>query len=128
MGALSRTQILNSGKRRYDSKEFEDLGEVRVQSLTEKEAMDYESGRYFKDRYELDPGKIPDNRVELIVLCVVDDDGNRVFKKSDVDELRKLDSSVIDHLYAYCKWHCNRELSVEDHLGNSDGIPEDDTP
>ena len=55
-----------------------------------------------RDQYELmlkdmrDEGELAGTRALLVAMCVVDDEGNRIFKDSDADELNGLPAMIKD--------------------------------
>ena len=104
MTLMTRDQLLQPAKRRFREVEVNG-GTVRIRSITEKERSEWELGGL--DR----KGKVARNgllsiKCRLIVLCVVDEDGNPVFRESDVPKLMEQDSVVTDTIATACQEHC----------------------
>lgn len=82
----ARKLILSFNQRRYTTCSIANVGEFRIQSLTERERSHMES---------LDPC---DFKAYLIQQCVVDADGQRVFSEDDLDRIKDVDSCVTNAL------------------------------
>jgi len=46
-----------------------------------------------------DEGELAGTRALLVAMCVVDDEGNRIFKDSDADELNGLPAMIMDPIF-----------------------------
>lgn len=122
MSLATREQLLGATKRRYRLVNVPDLGEFRIQSLTERERSNYEAslldrkGGVVKDR-------MLSSRRRLIALTLVDDVGNRLLGEADVDKLEDLDSGVTVLLWEAARDHCGfTDQDIEEAVGNSERI------
>lgn len=105
--SLSRDEFLKLGPQT----EIVDLGEhgkVTMRGLTAKERDDYEQGLIeFGPNGQTRVKTHQENpRATLVVRCLVDDEGERLFADDEVDVVGRLDSSVISQL-----WDVARRLS-----------------
>jgi hypothetical protein len=102
---MERSAFVGKATRRYVTVTIQDFGSVRIQSLSEREAADYDTqnldqrGRW---RKRLAAGA----RRRLIALCLVDADGNRLFTDSEADDLADMDGRIADAIYEECVAHC----------------------
>lgn len=55
----------------------------------------------------------------MLVLCLVDDDGNQIFSEADVDRLEQLDYGVASALFAACTEHSNIDTTDLDALAKN---------
>lgn len=101
--AKSKAQILAMTKRRYT-----EFGGVRLQSLSELELSALES-RWASKFRELGGKLHPAMRAELLATVIVDDEGNRVFSDSEVDQLSALDGGLAKSLYLKAREHCGMD-------------------
>lgn len=82
-----------------------DLGRVYIRSITEGERSRMEmatlddKGDYSRERAKLTKGR-------LIVLCVCDPEGNRLFKDEESKKVMELDSVVTSAIFDACVAHC----------------------
>jgi hypothetical protein len=124
-GLATRDELLSApaGKRRFAKVALPVSGlRVRIRSLTELELSRYQSAM-------LAPGggikrsKLDDASRRLIVLCVVDGEGNPLFQDSDLQALADWDSADSGHLYDECAKHCgiNRQ-DIEDLVKASESM------
>lgn len=115
MMAKNREDLKQFAKRRYD----EVLG-VRLQSLTDLEQSKIEAlwGKRFNETGEPDLVM----RRELLVLCIVDDNGDRIFGNDEVDLLEDWDGAVTGELYLACRDLCHMDIQVSSEtLGKESG-------
>jgi len=94
---------------------FEDVdipawgGKVRVRGLTAKERDDFENNAIALR--EIDATKAADNiRARLVVLSLVDSEGNRLFTNDEAEALGKKHGAVVDRLY----WAARRLSAFDD--------------
>lgn len=71
-------------------------GEVYVRTLTGTERDAYEAGIIGQDRKP----DLRNIRAKLLVRCLVDAEGRRLFSEADVDLLGNKSASVLDRLFA----------------------------
>lgn len=125
---LTTASDLLGGKRRFDAVSVGGLN-VRIQSLSELEKarvdaanIDYKRGRVAREAAVL-------SRARLIVACVVDDAGKRLFSDAQVEQVAKeMDSRVSDTIYRACVKHVGGESNEDfaELVGNSAGTTSDD--
>jgi len=103
---------------------------VRIQSLSERETSQYQaatiadkSGNYRRQKFE-------DAKRRLIVLCLVDDAGNRMLNDSHSELIAdKWDGADTEFLYRKIAAHCGLNTTdIEDLVKNSEGITVADSP
>ncbi len=104
-GLFSKDALLGPAKRRFATVEIADLGKVRIRSLTEGERSRIETSMMGKAG-EVNANKLVDLKCRMIVECVVDDDGNQVFSKTDIDRLRQQDCKVTNDISDAIQSHC----------------------
>lgn len=96
--AKTREDLLALAKRRYvDNQGF------RIQSLTEFELSQLQG--MWQERYSKTKKLDPRMRRELIAVCLVDDEGKRLFKTEEADLLAEIDAKVTETLYRACREH-----------------------
>lgn len=93
-------------------------GKVILRGLTSVERDDYEQGMV-----ETSPNgsvkakrKLHNVRAGLVVRCIVDEQGERVFADSDVEELGLKNAAVIDRLWDVCRRLCGMSTEDEEKL------------
>lgn len=99
MSVLKRDDILKADDIKYQDVECPEWnGTVRIKVMSGTERDSYESSVY-----EVKDGgvkfKRDDVRSKLLSKCIVDDDGKRIFTDSDIKELGKKSSLVLDRLF-----------------------------
>ena len=104
---IGRDALLGAAPRRFVTVEIENLGNVRIRSLTELERSRIEASMRDK-KGNLSSSRMLDLKCRLIVDCVVDANGNPLFTNSDIDRIRQQDSKVtnelVDAIQAHCGW------------------------
>lgn len=124
---LTRDKLLGSFQRRYRTVETP-IGEVRIQNLNEGEKSLWQDAQRGKDG-NLIPGWVGKSRRRIIVYCVVDDEGKRVFADSDIEKLKDVDSGVTGAIADACMDHIGLAAGEQEELEkNSDGAPADGSP
>lgn len=88
----------------YASRKHVDVDGVRLQSLSELEKAKLDA--LWGERYNATKQVDMVMRRELVVACIVDDDGNRLFLDSEVDLLGEWDAGIIGQLYEACRKLC----------------------
>jgi len=110
--ALSKDQILGAVDFKYEEIEVPEWGgSVRLRGLSAAE----------RDEFEASVGVTQDltnMRARLVVNCLIDEDGNRLFKNSEAKALGEKNATVMNRLFDKC-----RELSgmTDDDLGIAEG-------
>lgn len=69
-------------------------GEIFVSEMTAESRDEWEQNIVKRDNKD----KLVNARAKLIVVTVVDEDGNRLFNDEDVEKIGKLSSKVIDKI------------------------------
>ena len=121
---LSRDDLFRPQERRY--RVIGPLpvrgGKVRLQSLTEREASQYEAASYEKG--SLSRARMEDSNRRYIALCLVDQVGNRLLAPADVPKMADWDRSDMVFLYNEAVNHVNaKRPAIEDVEKNSAGTP-----
>ena len=102
MGTLSRDTLLAAARAKELPREVVELpelgGRVWVRALTGKERDEWELSNIVMRRGRAQP-KLDNVRARLVVRCLVDDDGARLFTDADADALGDLRSDVLAKLY-----------------------------
>ena len=93
---LTRDQILQADDLPYEDVDVPEWGgAVRLRSLTGAERDAFETSIVQgNDR------NMRNIRARLVVLCIVDDEGNRVFKDNEAPALGKKSAKALDTLFA----------------------------
>lgn len=113
----TRNSFLTGCKRRYGTHALSSGVVVRFQSLTEAEQSEHEMEVFQRDGTGLlmrdDQGNlvrdeiaITQNRCRLIVLTLVDEDGNRMLSNADIPQVELLDAADTRALYQAIQEHC----------------------
>ena len=130
MKIANRNALLKLCERRYINLELEDAGiTVRIQSLSEKEKSTYETVLIAKSGRGILRERLQDATRRLIALCLVDENNERIFLDSDVNQIGEMDSFVSSRIYDACQEHCGfNKGDIEDTVKNSEEITVDDLP
>ena len=110
--ALSREAILQADDIEIRKVEIPEWGGyVYVRGMTGKERDDYEAS-LVKQRGRDTQVNMRNARAKLVVLCAVDEQGNKLFSEGDIAKISRKSAKAIDRIFTVA-----RELS---------GITEDD--
>ena len=111
---VTREAILSAPKRRFTEITIADWGTFRIRSLTELERSRFESS--IRDKQgRINNNKLLDLKCRLIVLCVVDGDGNPLLTEADIAALREQDSLRTNTLVEAIQKHCGfSDTDIED--------------
>jgi hypothetical protein len=104
-GFVTRDMLLRPLVRRFKTVEVPEWGKFRIRSLTELERSKFEASIRDK-KGQVSNTKLIDLKCRLIVLCVVDGDGNQLLQNSDIDTLRNQDSKATNTLVDAIQSHC----------------------
>lgn len=100
---------------------------LRIQSLMESELGKYDADT-LTTKGAIRKSKLEDANRRLIVLCLVDDDGNRLLTDKQTHIFERWDSVDTKHLYKECAEHCGiSEGDIEAMAKNSDATIDDDS-
>ncbi len=126
MGLLNKDQILNA-----DDLATQDVyvpqwgGGVRIRTMTASERDRFEqqifSGQNKDDRRE-------NVRATMLSLCIVGEDGSRLFGEKDIKALGGKSAAAVDKIFSEIQ-RLNRisDEDVEDAVKNSEGTPGDNS-
>jgi|TARA_R110002051_G_scaffold320198_1_gene405208 hypothetical protein len=130
MTIANRNALLKLCERRYIDLDLEDAGvTVRIQSLSEKEKSAYETRLIAKSGRGILRDRLQDATRRLIALCLVDENNDRIFLDSDVNQIGEMDSFVSSRIYDAAQEHCGfNKGDIEDTVGNSGEISVEDSP
>ena len=110
-GFVTRDAFLQPKQRRFHVVDVPGMGKIRIRSINELERSRYEATALDK-KGNISSSKLVDMKCRLIVLAVVDGDGNQLFSNSDIGELQKLDSKITNTIVEAIRSHCG--ISDED--------------
>ena len=99
-GYADKASILGANKRRFRDVDVPLIGKVRIRSLTERERSEYEAG--FLDGSG-NVSSLVDSKVRLIVLCVCNAEGHRLFTDEEATVLSDVDAVVTNTLADECR-------------------------
>ena len=123
----TRSQLLNKAPRRYRDVTLPVSGhKLRIQSLTEKEYADFcRACNNKKDSV----ATVLNSRRLLLIRCVVDDSGRRLFSQDDYDALAEWDAADLHAAQAACAEHVGTsEDGVENIRKNSEAMAAAEPP
>jgi hypothetical protein len=114
-----RETLLAKTQRRYTTVDV-DGDEFCLQSLTELERSQQESTMIDRKTMKVDFRKLPESKLKMICLCLVDPETKEpLFQSSEWVALQALDSRVVNKLYNACADHNGWEDKVvEELVGN----------
>lgn len=104
----------------YATRQYVEEDGVRLQSLTELEMSSLRT--LWGQRYEKTKTTDLRMRRELLVACIVDDEGNRLFDDDEADLLAEWSHIAVDRLYNKAM-SVQADPEVEEAEKNSEGIP-----
>jgi hypothetical protein len=119
-GFATRDAILARKPRRVKTVDVPGWGKFRIRSLTELERSRFEATIRDKNG-QVSSSKMIDLKCRLIVLCVVDENGDPLLQNSDIEELRQQDSKLTNALVEEIQSHCGySDADLEDLEKNSE--------
>ncbi len=129
MTIASREALLKLCERRYSTVEIPERDiSIRIQSLSEAEKSQYETCLIAKNGRGIMRERLQDATRRLIALCVVDEDGKRIFSDSDLSAIANLDSYISSRIYDACQEHCGfNKGDIDETVKNSEEISVDDS-
>lgn len=107
--SLTATDIFAKGIKRH---------KVRIESLDDDiyvQELSANQTTIFREVYANDPSFA---NITLIILSVVDKEGNRIFDEDSIDDLNKLTTNVITELTVACQKNCGIFTNVGDAAKN----------
>ena len=103
---VSREGLLGKPKkRRHSEATVEGFGTFRIQNLTAAEQNTLNRKNFNSKGVQL-PNEILKANARLIIACIVDEDGDRVFVDADIKELLDLDAAILDEVIGEVADHC----------------------
>lgn len=105
-------------------------GKVRVRGLTakEKDAYDRELVKFDPKTGQTSLGRLDNVRALLVVRCLVNEEGERIFRDGDAKMLGEKSSLVVQRIYEKCREISGmREEEVEEAAADLDGDQPDDS-
>lgn len=129
MTYATREQFLAKARRRFKDVTLPVSGlTVRIRSLMEGEKEAYEA-EMLTTKGEVRFNRLVNVRRRLVVLCLVDENGDPILSKEDVDALKDLDGADLAHLQEECAVHCGFKAGdIEALAKNSGSVPVDSSP
>ena len=124
MTLTTRGELLGLTKRRYKTIEIPELElTFRIHSLTAREKSEYETALLTKTGRSVSRERLTDASRRLMVLCLVDDNGDRLLEPADVGTLSQLDAIVASKIYDECQSHCGfGDDDIEEIVKNSERV------
>jgi len=127
VAVLTRDQLLGQCERRYRDVELPGGGSVRIRSLSEKEKSAYET-ELMTGKGTFRRSRLDDAKRRLMVLCLVDEDGQPLLQRGDTAALENLDGAVTSHIYDEIREHCGFDAEdIEEAVKNSNAVRVDDS-
>lgn len=125
---LDRETFLKSGNgRRFEIVEIPGLGRVKIRSLKEIERSTFEA-ETFDDDGGFEHDALTTAKRRLVILCVVDNNGEPLLNFDDLDALGEKDGAIFNGLYKACAKHTGiNETDLAALVGNSKTTPADDS-
>jgi len=121
---LSRDSFLQKTKRRYIDVELPSGGTARLQSLTELERSEYNSGLLDK-KGEIDKEKLTLGTVMLVCKMLVDSENNRMFHDHEHELLATIDSLDMEVLGDEARGHIGFDLESRRNLRKKSDTAQD---
>lgn len=123
-GYASREQFLAAAKRRFKDVTLPVSGhKVRIRSLMEGEKEQYEAEMLDKKGGGFRKDMLLNARRRLVVLCLVDENGDQILNNSDLAALKQLDGADMATLQEECQTFVGfKEGDIEGLVKNSDSV------
>lgn len=127
---LNADDILNIDDRQFETVEVPEWGgAVRVRGLTGRERDQFEESILgTRDKKGNSRLQLKNTRARLVAMAVVDENGQRLFNRSDINKLGKKSSVALNRIYEVALRLSG--ISEEDQAeleGNSNGAAGDDS-
>ncbi len=106
---LTREALSRTADRRYKHETLSNGMVARIQSITEEEKSAYEAIAYDAEG-KFQTARMRLRRRKLLQLCLVDDDGNRIYEPKDVPSM-VMDGGIASELFDACVEHCGIDLT-----------------
>lgn len=119
-----RDYFLSAAKRRFKEVPLPDGTTVRIRSITAGEWAESDAKNYDRKNGGFSLKGLRESELRLVVLSVVDVEGNPVFTEGDIPQLADIDAGLILPLFAAIKEHSRFKQNVEDAIKNSEATGE----
>jgi hypothetical protein len=117
-GFASRDDFFGATKRRFKTVPMPGGKTCRIRSLTAGEWATIDSANVNKKRGGLDHAGLRLSDLRLFVACVCDENGEQLFKDSDIPQLESLDNALVTPVVREIREHCGLRQDVEDVIKN----------
>ena len=119
MAILSKDQILSANDLKFDIVSVPEWGgEVRISTMTGTERDEYEQ-TIINGRGDDKKSTIKNIRALLVAYSIVDEEGNRMFSKDEIDDLGKKSVYALDRVFAAAsKLSALSQADIEELAGN----------
>lgn len=120
---LSKNQILQSADLPHEDVDVPEWGGVvRVRTMSAADRGRYESNMFTVEKtgkgWETKPRFDNNTKLALVALCVVDEQGARLFSDEDLPALGAKNASAVDRLYQVARRLNGMGIEAEETLGN----------
>lgn len=104
MALLSRDDILKAEDRKYETIPVPEWGgDVRLRTLTGRERDEFEASTVETNKKGQQRANLVNIRARLVSLCLVDDDGNRMFtERRDIILLGEKSAAALERVFSKC--------------------------
>ncbi len=130
---LTKEQILAADDLKTDTVSVPEWGgDVRVREATSAERLAYEQSLY-KSRVVGKNVEVDENynnaQARFVVLCVIDEKGQRIFTDKDAEALGKKSATAVGRCYKVIRKLSGMDIAASEELEkNSESAPKDSSP
>lgn len=125
---IARSAFLVPAKRRYREVTLQNGQTVRIRNLTEREKSAFEAA-VLTSKGEPSRARLADLNCRLMIITLVDADGNLLLKPEDLPALQELDGAVTNALVDCIRDWCGfGKTDFEGLIKNSETIAAGDSP
>lgn len=127
---LDKAAILAQDDLKYEDVQIPEWGGawVRVRSLNASERDHFEASTVVRNGKKVSTN-LENIRARLCLLCLVDEDGNRLFDEGDTFPLGGKSAAALDRIFTVAqKLNGLRDEDVEELAGNSSAGQSEDSP
>lgn len=130
LATLEQLASASTGKRRFVETVLPVSGlRVRIRSLTEREASDYQAHVFSANNDKTRQARLRSANRLLIAKCLVDGEGNRIVPDDQIVALADMDWADASHLYDVCAAHSGmNNADIEALVKNSEPTTPSDSP
>jgi hypothetical protein len=129
MGILTKDAILGADDLKIEAVNVPEWGgEVNVRSMTGVERDDFEAS-IVSIKGKDEKANLRNFRAKLVALCVVDQDGKRMFSEKDIPALGQKNAAALDRVFTKAQEMSGlRKEDVNELTKNSEATSGDDSP